>query len=138
MQRPDCAIWQGTIDKELNLFKTMNIFCEEILSPGRFAIGSTWVFKFKINDPPPPTAKGHLCTQGFSQIPNIDFTEMFTPIVKTTSIRIVAALAAKFDLHLECFDATRAFLWSDLNEIIYMRYPQGYDGAAGKVWRLLK
>jgi hypothetical protein len=51
---------------------------------------------------------------------------------------MVAALAAKLDLHLECFDATRAFLWSDLNEVIYMKYPQGYTGTPGLVWRLLK
>ena len=122
MHRPYCAIWQATIDKELNLFSTMNIFCEEILPSDHFAISSTWVFKFKIADLPPPIAKGCLCTQGFSQIPNIDFTKTFAPIVKTTSVRIFAALAAKFNLHLEFFDVTRAFLWSDLNKIIYMKY----------------
>jgi hypothetical protein len=107
-------------------------------NPGRLAIGSTWVFEFKIVDPPPNVAKGRLCARGYSQIPHLDYTETFAPVVKTTSVRIVAALAAKLDLHLECFDATRAFLWSDLNETIYMKYPQGYSGTPGMVWRLLK
>ena len=53
-------------------------------------------------------------------------------------MRIVAALATKLDLQLECFDATRVFLWSDLNKVIYMKYPQGYSGTPGLVWHLLK
>jgi hypothetical protein len=135
---PDSDIWQATIDKELLMFTSMEIFREECLPSGRFAIGSTWVFEYKLVNSSPPLAKGRLCARGYSQIPNIDFTETFAPVVKTTSVRLVAALAAKLDLHLECFDATRAFLWSDLNEIIYMTYPQGYLGTPGMVWRLLK
>ena len=46
MRRPDRDIWQATIDKELNMFISMNIFREETLPPGRVAIGSTWVFEF--------------------------------------------------------------------------------------------
>ena len=138
MRRPDRAVWQATIDKELDMFMSMKIFREEALPPGCYAIGSTWVFEYKIMNPPPNLAKGRLCARGYSQIPHIDFTETFAPVVKTTSVRIVAALAAKLDLHLECFDATRAFLWSDLNEVIYMKYPQGYVGTSGLVWRLLK
>ena len=105
MRRPDCDVWQATIDKELALFVSMNIFHEESLPPGRSAIGSTWVFEFKIVSPPPNIAKGRLCACGYSQIPHIDFTETFAPVVKTTSVRIVAAIAAKLDLHLECFNA---------------------------------
>ena len=116
------AIWQATIDKELNMFIIMKIFREELLPPGRFAIGSTWVFEYKIVDPPPNIAKGRLCARGYSKIPNIDFTETFAPVVKTTSVWIVTILATKFDLHLECFNTTHTFLWSDLNEIIYMKY----------------
>ena len=138
MRRPDRDVWQATIDKELLMFNTMKIFREEVLPQGRFAIGSTWVFEYKLVDSLPPLAKGRLCARGYSQIPNVDFTETFAPVVKTTSVRIVAALAAKLDLYLECFDATRAFLWSDLHETIYMKYPQGYQGTPGMVWRLLK
>src|ERR1700678_495752 len=93
MRRPDRDVWQATIDKELLMFNTMKIFREEVLPPGRFAIGSTWVFEYKLMDSSPPLAKGRLCARGYSQIPNIDFTETFAPVVKTRSVRIVAALA---------------------------------------------
>src|ERR1700678_309862 len=137
MHRPDCDIWQETIDKELDMFISMKIFHEELLPPGRLAIGSTWVFKFKIVNPPPNIAKGCLCAPGYSQIPHLNYMETFAPVIKNTSVRIVAALAAKLDLYLEC-DATRAFLWTDLNKTIYMKYPQGYSGTPGMVWCLLK
>ena len=106
MCRPDRDIWQATIDKELDMFISMKIFCEELLPPGHLAIGSTWVFEFKITNPPPNVAKGHFCACRYSQIPHLDYTETFALVAKTTSVRIVAALAAKLDLHLECFDAT--------------------------------
>lgn len=36
--------------------------------------------------------------KGFTQVPGIDFNEIFTPIVKQTSIRILLALVAQLDL----------------------------------------
>jgi hypothetical protein len=68
MRRLDRDIWRAMINKELDRFITMKIFREEVLLPGRFAIGSTWVFKFKIVVPSPHIAKGCLCAQDFSQI----------------------------------------------------------------------
>jgi hypothetical protein len=62
MCRPDRDIWQAMIDKELLMFTTMKIF----------AIGSTWVFEYKLVDLSPPLPKGRLCTRGYSQIPNAD------------------------------------------------------------------
>jgi hypothetical protein len=83
MRRPDSDVWQAMIDKELLMFTAMRIFREEFLPSGQFAIGSTWVFEYKLVNPSPPLAKGRLCARGYSQIPNVDFTETFAPIVKT-------------------------------------------------------
>jgi hypothetical protein len=66
MRRPDRDVWQATIDKEFEMFVSMKIFCEEPLPPGRLAIGSTWVFEFKVANPPPNIAKGWLCARGYS------------------------------------------------------------------------
>jgi hypothetical protein len=57
MCRPDRDVWQATIDKELEMFVSMKIFCEEPIPSGRLAIGSTWVFEFKVANPPPNVAK---------------------------------------------------------------------------------
>ena len=57
----------------------------------------------------------------------IDFDEIFSPVVKMTSIRTVLGLAASLDLELEQLDVKTAFLHGDLHEEIYMEQPEGFE-----------
>ena len=58
--------------------------------------------------------------KGFSQKKGIDFDEIFSPVVKMSSIRVVLGLAASSDLEIEQLDVKTAFLHGDLDEEIYM------------------
>ena len=58
--------------------------------------------------------------KGFSQKQGIDFDEIFSPIVKMSSIRVVLGLVASLDLELEQLDVKTTFLHGDLKEEIYM------------------
>ena len=155
--RSDALVWQACVDKELALMKSMNVYVLAILPPGWKAIGNRWVFEFKLTEIDPateakvdPTAKGRLVAKGFNQIPGIDFGRTFAPVVKASSVRLLAALACYHGWILDCFDATRAFLWGELEEEIYMKLPDGFrlppgtslpPGAASLfdcVWRLTR
>jgi hypothetical protein len=105
--------------KELGNLHSMGVYELVHLPPGRKAIGNRWVFKFKL-DRDNPIAKGRLVAKGYSQIPGIDFGKTFAPVAKAASIRLVAAMACQHGWTLQCFDATRAFLWGDLEEELYM------------------
>ena len=50
----------------------------------------------------------------------IDFDEIFSPVVKMTSIRVIPGLVARLNLELEQMDVKTTFLHGDLNEEIYM------------------
>jgi hypothetical protein len=67
----------------------------------------------------------------------IDYTETFALVVKWNTIRVLFALAAFYDLELFQMDAITAFLNRDLDEIIYMDLPKGYE-QAGMICKLLK
>jgi reverse transcriptase-like protein len=56
----------------------------------------------------------------------VDFEEIFAPVVKMSSIRVVLGLAASLDLEIEQLDVKTAFLHGDLNEDIYMEQPEGF------------
>ena len=48
--------------------------------------------------------KAKLVVKGFAQKKGIDFDEIFSPVVKMTSIHTVLSLVATEDLHLEQLD----------------------------------
>ncbi len=137
----DVEEWKKVEDKELEILKSMGVYVDEKLSEGRKVIGNRWVFEFKLDaDGGPPIHKARLVAQGFSQVPFVDYNTTFVPVAKSASVRFVAVHSALYSWHLECFDATRAFLWGYLTHTIYMRYPPGYtlpEGLRG-VWCLLK
>ena len=78
--------------------------------------------------------------KGFDQKESIDFTEIFSPVVKMTSIRVVLAMAAWMDLEIEQLDVKTAFLHGELEEEIYMKQPEGFEvkGKEHMVCRLKK
>ena len=56
----------------------------------------------------------------------MDYNEIFAPVVKHYSIRILMSIGNQFKLHLEQLDAKTTFLHVDLEETIYMRQPKGF------------
>ena len=75
--------------------------------------------------------KARLVAKGFTQREGVDFVETFSPVSKFTSIRIISALMAYYDLELHQMDVKIAFLNGHLEEEIYMLQPEGF-GEKGK------
>ncbi|GJV25727.1 retrotransposon protein, putative, ty1-copia subclass [Tanacetum coccineum] len=57
----------------------------------------------------------------------IDYNEVFSPVVRHTSIRVILALTACKDYELEQLDVKTTFLHGNLEEVIYMKQPPGYE-----------
>lgn len=100
-------------------------------------VGNKWVYKRKYGIPgvKPTTFKARLVAKGFTQQGGIDYNEVFSPLVKYTSIRVLLALTAQFDMNLEQLDVKTAFLHGELEEKIFMQQPEGFveNSDAGKV-----
>lgn len=66
--------------------------------------------------------------QGFSQREGVDYNEVFSLVVKYSSIKILFSLITHYDLHLEQMEAKNTFLLGELDETTYKRHPKGFDG----------
>ena len=67
-----------------------------------------------------PKYKARLVAKGFRQQQGVDFEEIFSPVVKMTTLHCILALAAREDMELVQMDVKTTFLHDDLHEDIYM------------------
>jgi hypothetical protein len=87
------------------------------LPSGRNIVGSKWVFKKKMNVAGQVEKfKYRLVAKGYSQVEGVNFGEIFSPIAKLTSIRLLMSLATTFELEIEQMDVKTMFLHGDLEE----------------------
>ncbi|KAD2158584.1 hypothetical protein E3N88_41723 [Mikania micrantha] len=85
-----------------------------------------WVFRVKDEPDGSKRYKARLVVKGFQQKKGIDYDEIFSPVVKMTTIRLVPSIVAAEKLHLEQLDVKTAFLHGDIKEEIYMSQPEGF------------
>jgi len=100
--------------------------CE--LPEGCHASITKWIYKCKEGIPRVEDARwiAHLVVRGCNQKEGIDFNEVLSPVVHHTSIRVLLALVALFDLELEQLDVKTAFLHGELEEEIYIKQSKGF------------
>ena len=59
-------------------------------------------------------------------MPGIDFGDIFSPVSKEASIRLLLYVAAVFYFDVEQMDVKTTFLHRDLEEEIYMKQLEGF------------
>jgi len=99
------------------------------------AIGCKWVFAKKDGTSDGIVHyKARRVAKVYAQRECIDYNEVFSLIVKHSSIHILLALAAQYDYELDQLDVTTAFLHDDLEEEIYMTQPWGSKLQGRRSW----
>jgi len=56
----------------------------------------------------------------------IYFGDIFSPVAKVTSIRLLSSVVVAFDFEVEQMDVNTTFLYRDLEEDIYMKQLEGF------------
>jgi len=67
--------------------------------------------------------KVQIIAQGFLQVPDLDFTEMFSSVVKFITLQIFLALTVFLDLELHQVDVIGVYLQGNLDKEIYIKIP---------------
>ena len=70
--------------------------------------------------------RSRLVTKGFSQVEGIDFDELFSPVVRYKTARLLFAVATLEDWDIQSVDVKTAYLYGDLDEEIYIEQPEGF------------
>ena len=81
--------------------------------------------------------KARLVAKGFSQKEGIDFFDIYAPVCKISTIRVLIAWAAIKGLVIHQMDVKTTFLNGDMTEEIYMEKPEGLDAPANQECRLV-
>lgn len=97
------------------------------------------VMTYRLNhDSSERTVTPLLVAQGYCQKFGQDYDEVFAPVIKQTTLRMLLAVASKHNLQLRHFDVKTAYLNGVLQEELYMKQPAGFEeqGKEGLVCRL--
>ena len=134
-------MWERAIHKELSVLEAARTWELVDVPEEANIVGSKWVFHAKKDAASIVVHyKACLVAQGFSQVPGIDYFDMFAPVACLLSIRVVLSIVAVNDYEIHQIDIKGAYLNGILtsNEVIFMKQPSGYTESPGKVCRLHK
>ena len=134
-------VWMRAMREEMLAIDKNDTWELEIPPPNCRPIGLKWIFKVKKS----PQGviikyKARLVVKGYSQRKGVDYDEIYAPVVRIETIRLLIALAALKDWQIHHLDVKSAFLNGEINEVIYVKKPEGFlvKGKEGYVLRLKK
>ncbi|CAO2199473.1 unnamed protein product [Urochloa humidicola] len=135
------AAWRKAMLEEMKAIEENETW--DLVDPpaGCRPIGLKWVFKVKRDERGAVVKhKARLVARGFVQREGIDFEEVFAPVARMESVRLLLALAAAKDWQIHHLDIKSAFLNGDLAETVFVKQAPGFvvKGAEHKVLRLRK
>ena len=126
MASRDSAFWKDAIQDEMDSIMS-NTWEIVDLPKGSRPIGCKWVFRKKYHsDGTLNTYKARLVAKGFRQREGIDYFDTYAPVVRTTTIRVLFALASLYNLNVHQMDVKKTFLNGDLNEEVYTKQLEGF------------
>ena len=135
----EMQVWVDACKDEL--FEKNKTWILVDLPKGFKPIGLKWVFKIKRNaDGSISKYKARLLAKGYVQKHGIDYGEVFAPVARVETIRLVIALAASKGWEVHHLDVKTAFLHGELKEEVYVSQPEGFvvKGKEEKVYKLHK
>ena len=133
--------WLEAMNSELKSIKENDTWYYADLPKGHKAIGLKWVFKVKRDlEGNIIKYKARLVAKGYAQKYGVDYEEVFAPVARLETVKLILALAAQGKWQVHHMDVKSAFLNGELQEEVYVHQPPGFQNPKfpGKVLKLKK
>jgi hypothetical protein len=136
MKAPDSADWKAACDIEMKKLRERNCWTvvkRTDIPKGTRVMGGRWTFKYKRDETGALSKVSHrsrYVAKGFTQIKNVHYFESFAPVASFVTLRLVFALTALPNFHVNHYDVSVAFIESELDEStppVYCECAEGYE-----------
>ena len=131
--------WKTAVNEELEAHRINGTWEVVDRQQGMSVIDAKWVFARKYDaEGRLVKHKARLVARGFKQKGQFDYHEVFAPVVRYGSIRVLLDIAIEKNWMIEQSDVSNAFLNGVLDSPVYMAAPPSVIVPAGKVCALKK
>jgi hypothetical protein len=115
------ASWNKAMEEEMSSIAQNSTWTLVDLPRAHKPIGLKWVYKVKRDEKGCIVRhKARLVAKGYVQREGIDFEEVFAPVARLDSVRLLLAVAAQETWAVHHLDVKSAFLNGELEEEVYV------------------
>jgi len=133
--------WINAMNDEINSLKASKTWTLVDEAPDMHVISCKWVFNVKRRQNGKiDKYKARLVARGFEQRHGIDYDQIYAPVARIETIRLMLALSVEENLHIQQMDVVTAYIQGDLADEIYMKQPPMFEieSKCQKVCKLLR
>jgi hypothetical protein len=119
-------VWRRAMQDEIDSIEENRTWKLVDPPPRHKPIGLKWVFKLKKDAAGRVVKhKARLVAKGYIKREGVDFDEVFAPVARLDSVRLLLALAAQEGWTVHHMDVKSAFLNGELEDEVYVLQPPG-------------
>ncbi len=136
---PYAPKWLSAMGSEVAQITERGVYVLEHAPKGTLIMGIKWVFVRKTKvDKSLDKFKARSCVQGYKSIEGIHHFDTYSPTACSSTARTLLAVGTTLGWMMHHLDVTGAFLYADLEQLIYCFPPPGFEDPEGRCWRLKK
>ena len=122
----DRGEWLDSVLQEYTNLASKGTWTIALLLKGRKMLGCRLVLKRKMDKNGNMSSRKARCVvQGYTQVEGVDYQRLFQPVAALNTLRNQCCFALQRKQDLRSWDFEQAFVQSDLDTDIYVRWPPG-------------
>lgn len=122
----DSEKWHKAMSEEMESLRENDTYMLTKLPEGKSVVGARWVYTVKESQSGEQRYKARYVAKGYSQVPEVDYFETFSPTAKITSIRMLMQLVLDLNMEVHQMDVKTAYLNAPIDCELYVEQPEGF------------